>query len=158
MKRNLVSLALVGMLVLSPLAGCASQQGAAEAPAAAAEDASSTMAPEAIEPMDTSYIMYLGTNDKDTNEPVFPFDESVEKAKEILVKHFGGYTIQRAEGGWVGDDGTLSQEDTIVIHLSDTTLEAVHAAADELLETFRQNSVLINGQQMSTEFYAGESE
>ena len=102
---------------------------------------------------DIQYIMYLGTNDKDTNEPVFTKMEAREKAKEILLRHFGGYTIQEASGGWI-DEGTVYQEYTLVIYLSDTTEEAVHAAADEMIETFRQSSVLIQANPTKTEFYS----
>ena len=103
---------------------------------------------------DVQYVLYLGTNDKDTNKPVFTQAEAKEKAKEILIRHFGGFTIQEAEGGWI-DEGTLYQEYTLVIYLSDTTLDAVHAAADELVEVFRQSSVLIQTNPTKTEFYGG---
>ena len=62
--------------------------------------------------------------------------------------------MQEASGGWVDQD-TLYQEYTLVIYLSDTNVEAVHAAADELIETFRQSSVLIQANPTRTEFYAG---
>ena len=103
---------------------------------------------------DVQYVMYLGTNDKDSGKPVFTQAESMEQAKAILIKHFGGYTIQQAEGGWV-DDGKVYQEYTLVIYLSDTTEEAVHAAADELVQVFNQSSVLIQKNPTTTEFYAG---
>ena len=104
---------------------------------------------------DTQYVMYLGTNDKDTNEPVFEPDEAKAQAESILIDHFGGYTIQEANGGWI-DEGTVYQEYTLVIYLSDTTLEQVHASADELIRVFNQSSVLIQANQTTTEFYAGE--
>ncbi len=103
---------------------------------------------------DIQYVMYLGTNDKDTNKPVFTQAEAKEKAKEILIRHFGGFTIQEADGGWI-DEGTLYQEYTLVVYLSDTTKEAVQAAADELIEVFRQSSVLIQANPTKTEFYGG---
>ena len=101
---------------------------------------------------DVQYVLYLGTNDKDTNIPVFAQAEALEKAKEILIRHFGGYTIQDAHGGWINDD-TEYQEYTLVIHLSDTTLDQIHAAADEMIETFHQSSVLIQENPTRTEFY-----
>ena len=104
---------------------------------------------------DIQYVLYLGTNDKDTNKPVFTQSEAMEQAKDILIRHFGGYTIQEAHGGWV-DDGKLYQEYTLVIYLSDTTPEAVHAAADELVEVFHQSSVLIHANSTVTEFYGGK--
>ncbi len=103
---------------------------------------------------DIQYVMYLGTNDKDSNEPVFSPEQAKEEAKKVLIKHFGGYTIQEASGGWV-DGETLYQEYTLVIYLSDTSLEAVHAAADELIEVFHQSSVLIQENRTTTEFYSG---
>ena len=103
---------------------------------------------------DVQYVLYLGTNDKDTNEPVFSREEAKEKAKEILMEQFGGYTIQEAEGGWIDGD-KIYQEYTLVIFLSDTDLEHVHAAADKMVETFHQSSVLIQANQTVTEFYEG---
>ena len=101
---------------------------------------------------DIQYVLYLGTNDKDTNKPVFTETEAREKAKEILIRHFGGFTMQEANGGWI-DEGTVYQEYTLVISLSDTTEDAVHAAADELIEAFHQSSVLIQANPTRTEFY-----
>ena len=99
------------------------------------------------------YVMYLGTNDKDTNKPVFTQAGALEQAKAILLKRFGGYTIMEANGGWI-DEGKEYQEYTLVIYLSDTNIEAVHAAADEMTEVFRQSSVLIQENPIRTEFYA----
>ena len=102
---------------------------------------------------DIQYVLYLGTNVKDTNLPVFTPEEAKAKVREILIRHFGGYTLQEAEGGWIGDDGTLYEEHTIVIYLSDTTLDKVHAAADEMIRVFNQSSVLIQANETTTEFY-----
>ena len=38
---------------------------------------------------DVQYVMYVGTNDKDTNEPVMPPEEARAKAQEILLRHLG---------------------------------------------------------------------
>ena len=106
------------------------------------------------EKTDTQYVLYLGTNDKDTNEPVFTPEEAKKTAEGILIDHFGGYTIQEANGGWI--DGDIEyQEYTLVIYLSDTDLEQVHKAADEMITQFHQSSVLIQANQTVTEFYSG---
>ena len=107
------------------------------------------------EQADVQYVMYLGTNDKDTNEPVYAPEEAKARAEEILMDSFGGYTIQEANGGWIDDAGTVYQEYTIVIYLSDTTMEQVHAAADSLIDAFNQSSVLIQANATRTEFYSG---
>ena len=106
---------------------------------------------------DTQYVLYLGTNDQDTNTPVFTQTEAMEKAREILIRYFGGYTILEAHGGWMDND-TEYQEYTLVIYLSDTTLDQVHAAANELIKTFRQSSVLIQENPTRTEFYTLQEE
>lgn len=103
---------------------------------------------------DIQYVMYLGTNDKDTADPVFTPEEAKKKAEEILLDHFGGYTIQEANGGWV-DGGKVYVEYTLVIYLSDTTLDDVHAAADDMIRAFNQSSVLIQANTTVTEFYSG---
>ncbi len=104
---------------------------------------------------DVQYVLYLGTNDKDTTEPVFSPDVAKEKAEEILLKHFGGYTIQEANGGWI-DNNKIYREYTLVIYLSDTTIDKVHAAADEMIKTFNQSSVLIQSNKTVTDFYSGK--
>ena len=106
--------------------------------------------------MDTQYVVYLGTNDKDTNLPVFTPEQARAELEEILLAHFGGYTIQEANGGWI-DGETVYREYTLVIHLSDTTLDAVHAAADEMIQVFHQSSVLIQRNSTLTDFYSGSN-
>ena len=103
---------------------------------------------------DVQYVLYLGTNDKDTNEPAFTPDEAQEKAKEILLEHFEGFTIQEAHGGWVDGD-TVYNEYMLVIYLSDTDLETVHEAAEDMIREFNQSSVLIQANRTTTEFYSG---
>jgi phosphoserine phosphatase len=105
----------------------------------------------------TQYVLYLGTNDKDTNKPVFTSEEAMEHARDILLDMFGGYTIQEAYGGWKGDDNQIYREYTLVISLSDTTLDKVHEAADKLATTFNQASILIQSNPTETEFYSGSN-
>ena len=123
----------------------------------AQESAAEPAAEQAEETADTTrtiqYVMYVGTNDQDTNKPVYTQAESLEKLKDVLIRHFGGYTIQEANGGWI-DSGIEYQEYTLVVYLSDTTLEAVHSAADELISLFHQSSILIQQNPTTTEFYS----
>lgn len=64
------------------------------------------------ETRDIQYVMYVGTNDKDTNEPVYSEEEARERADVILTRYFEGFTIQEARGGWKNEDGTVSHEYT----------------------------------------------
>ena len=110
---------------------------------------------EEQEALDKQYVMYLGTNDKDTYEPYGTPEESKAKVDEVLTKHFEGFTIQDAMGGWTNENGTVDHEYTVVIFLSDTTQEKVHEAADDLIRVFNQSSILIQTNQTRTEFYSG---
>ncbi len=114
-------------------------------------------AQEASGETDIQYVMYLGTNDKDTNESVYTPKKSLEKVEKILNRNFEGYTIQDASGRWIDGDKEY-QEYTLVIYLSDTDLNTIHKAAHEMIRTFRQNSVLIQANQTTTEFYSGEEQ
>jgi len=134
----------------------AGEEAEEEAEEAEVEEAEEAETEEAQAEGDVQYVMYLGTNDKDTDKPVYTEAEAIEMAREILMRRFGGYTIQEAHGGWVGDDGAEYQEYTLVIYLSDTDIDAIHAAADELLEAFNQSSVLIQANPTQTEFYSGK--
>ena len=104
---------------------------------------------------DIQYVLFLGTNDKDSNEPVFSEDDAREHLEAILTDHFGGFTIQDARGGWVNDDGSVAHEYTLVVYLSDTTIEEVHAACDDMIAEFNQSAILIQQNQTTTEFYGG---
>ena len=116
----------------------------------------STAQPQKVpESKDIQYVMYLGTNDKDTYEPFGTAEEAKAKVDEVLTNHFEGFTIQEANGGWTNEDGTVDHEYTIVILLSDTTSEKVHAAADDLIREFNQSYVLIQANETMTEFYSG---
>lgn len=104
---------------------------------------------------DVQFVLYLGTNSKDSNNPVFTHDEAKAKLDEILSKHFEGFTVLEALGGWTDEEGKISHEYTLVIYLSDTDIRKVYAASDELLKVFNQNSVLIHVNETKTEFYSG---
>ena len=103
---------------------------------------------------DIQYVLYLGTNDKDSNEPVFTPEEAQDHLDAVLTKHFEGFTIQEAKGGWTNEDGSVAHEYTLVVYLSDTDLETVHAAADDMIAEFNQSSVLIQQNKTETEFYS----
>lgn len=154
-RETILACMLAASIAVAPLAGCASQSGGASSADDSKKNTASQTTSDTSD-QDEVYMLYLGTNDKDTNEPVYPPEESKERAKAILMNELGGYTIQEAEGGWRGDDGTEYQEYTLVIQLSDTDIDTVHTVAKQLIDEFHQSSVLINTEHVQTEFYSGE--
>ncbi len=103
----------------------------------------------------TQYVVFLGTNDKDTAKPALTPEAAKQKAIEILLNHFDGYTIMHADGGWISD-GKIYTEYTLVIYLSNTSLEKVHAACDELLKEFNQAAILIQTNKTNSELYTAK--
>jgi len=105
----------------------------------------------------TDYTIYLGTNDKKKNTPVFADEVSKEKIKAILKEHFDGYTIMEADGGFKNGD-KFYEEHTFIIYLKDTNLDKVKKASKELINVFNQTSVLIERKDGGGEFYDGSEE
>lgn len=108
-----------------------------------------------IDDGDIQYTMYIGTNDKDTNEPVCTHEEAMQIVEDILVEHLGGFTLQEANGGWK-DGETLYREYSIVARISDAKEEDVRASADDLIRVLNQSSILIESNRSRTEFYSGQ--
>ena len=88
--------------------------------------------------------------------PGFLLSSDLNETCQILYMLLLDRSGLSRKNGWVDDDGTLYQEYTVVIYLSDTNEEQVHAAADELLQVFDQSSVLIQKNPTNTEFYSGK--
>lgn len=101
----------------------------------------------------SQYVMYIGTNDKDTYEQIISTEEAKKIVDGICFKYLGGYTIQDAIGSWVDDDGNPTHENTIVCYFDDTDSETVHKIADEVIAALNQNSVLIETDSIQIEFY-----
>ena len=101
------------------------------------------------------YVMYVGTNDKDTYQPEHTKDEAFDIVDRICLKYFEGYTIQEATGSWTDEKGEPTHEYTIVCYFDDTDKETVYKAADEIIKELNQNTVLIESDTISIEYYSG---
>lgn len=98
-------------------------------------------------------MLYLGANDKDSNQLEMTKEEAMELAKDILIRQLACYTIQEATEGWIDDEGAKYQEYTLVIYLSDVTEEKMYEVAEELRVAFNQSAVLILGDEVVLSHY-----
>ena len=105
---------------------------------------------------DGRYVLYIGLNDKDTYEQIIPTDEARDIVNQICTKYVEGYTASEANGGWVDETGTLTEESTLVYILSDAHEEDVIAIMDEVLAALNQNSILVERQEYVYSFYNGK--
>lgn len=102
------------------------------------------------------YVLYVGTNDKDTYAPKYSQEEAKQIVDDICLKHFEGYTLQEATGCWLDENGITTHEYTLVCYIDGTDEATVHAAADELITALNQNTILIETTTLDIEYYSGK--
>ena len=102
----------------------------------------------------TQYVMYVGTNDKDTYKPKHTNEEAKKSVDEICLKYFEGYTLQDATGSWTDEKKNITHEYTLVCYFDGADDETVHKAADEVIKALNQNTVLIEQDEIKIEFYS----
>ena len=102
------------------------------------------------------YVMYVGTNDKDTYEQIIPTEEAKAMIDAICYKYLDGYTLQDAVGSWADETGTPTHENTIVCYFDDADEKTVYSIADEIIKALNQNTVLIEKGTVNIDFYGGK--
>ena len=102
------------------------------------------------------YVMYVGTNDKDTYSQIISTDEAKSIIDGICLKYTDGYTIQDATGSWTDETGIPTHENTIICYFDGTDLDTVHSIADEIISALNQNTVLIEESEIGLEYYGGK--
>lgn len=104
------------------------------------------------------YILYIGTNDKDTYTQLIPTGQAREIVNAICARHTGGYTESDARGGWVDETGTLTQENTLVYEFYQIDEKALLAILDDILAELNQNSILVERQNAVYTYYSGSQD
>ena len=106
----------------------------------------------------TKYTLYVGMNDKDTQEQTYGLNEAKQVMFMIVHKYTGGCTFYEAEGCWYDDEKQMMvSENTLVCVLLDTEPEAVKNIMDEALKTFNQSSILLETEEVRGVFYNGSN-
>ena len=101
------------------------------------------------------YIIYIGTNDKDTYQQEIPTNEARDMVNAICAKYVEGYTASDAKGGWVDETDTLTQENTLVYSIYNIKEEQLIQVMDEVREKLNQNSILVERQEAVYMYYYG---
>ena len=103
----------------------------------------------------TQYVMYVGTNDKDTYEQIISTDDAKAVIDTACQKYLEEYTLQEAVGSWVDEKGIVTHEETIICIFDSASEEEVYAVADEVIKELNQNTVLIEKSSVRMDFYGG---
>ena len=127
-----------------------------DASVAATPDAATESAEKYSEETATQYVMYVGTNDKDTYKPEHTNEEAMNIVDQICLKYFDGYTLQEATGSWTDETGTPTHEYTLVCYFDAADEKTVYKAADEIIKELNQNTVLIEKAEIEMNYYSGD--
>lgn len=112
--------------------------------------------PQKDDTLTTQYVMYVGTNDKDTYQPKYTEEEAKKIVDEICLKYFEGYTLQDATGSWTDEQKNITHEYTLVCYFDGADKDTVYQAADDVIRALNQNTVLIEQDAIKTEYYSGK--
>ena len=102
------------------------------------------------------YVMYIGTNDKETYAPKYTEQEAKDIVDNICLKYFEGYTLQEATGSWIDEKSNVTHEYTIVCYCDGADKETVYKAADEIIVALNQNTLLIESSTINMDYYSGK--
>ena len=112
---------------------------------------------ETVSDSTMQYVMYVGTNDKDTYQPEHTQEEAREIVDNVCLKYFDGYTLQEATGAWLDDAGVVTHEYSLVCYFDGADEAQVYKAADEIIEALNQSTVLIESNEISMNYYSGSN-
>jgi len=102
------------------------------------------------------YVLYIGTNDKDTYTQLISLADAKNIVNEICSRYVEGYTVMEANGGWVDEKGKLTEEQTLVYSFSGVREEDIYSIMDEILVKLNQNSIMVERQDLTYTYYSGK--
>ncbi len=91
----------------------------------------------------TETKIYVGLNDATTKTQKFDTGRYVELLKKVCIGNETPFSFNLMEGGYIHEDGTFTQENSIVVTLIDADDDVVDAVARDLCVFFHQESVLV---------------
>ncbi|MBO2515744.1 MAG: hypothetical protein CW338_00510 [Clostridiales bacterium] len=104
----------------------------------------------------TQYVLYIGTNDKDTYKQEIPIEEAISIVDNICLSHLDGYTLAQAEGRWFDESHTVTVEQTIVCYIDGADAGTVYQICDEVIAALNQNTVLVETNEVTMDYYSGK--
>ncbi|MEG1886554.1 MAG: DUF3574 domain-containing protein [Oscillospiraceae bacterium] len=102
----------------------------------------------------SKYALYIGTNDKDTNQLEIPLEECKAIVKDVCIKYTTGFTIVDATGVWADDSERIADEISFICYFNDVTEDTIISISDDMLEKLDQNSILIEHQNLDFNIYS----
>jgi len=101
------------------------------------------------------HVLYIGLNDRYTYAQIIPTEEAIEIVTAIAATYVSGWTMGLATGGWVDENGVLTQETSLVWTFIDACESEIIAIMEAALVALNQNSILVERSGISYVFYSG---
>ena len=96
--------------------------------------------------------IYVGLNDAETKTQKFETGKYFSILKTICRSNKTAFSISFSEGGYFHEDGTYTEETTLIITLIDVPEEKISEIAKDICVFFNQESVLITYDKIKVQF------
>ena len=87
--------------------------------------------------------IYVGLNDSETKEQKLDTEKYISILRNVCRSYGIAFSFVLQQGGYIHEDGTYTQENTIVLSLIDADENIIGEIAKDLCAFFHQESVLI---------------
>ena len=87
--------------------------------------------------------IYVGLNDSVTKEQKLDTEKYISILRNVCRSYGVAFSFVLQQGGYIHEDGTYTQENTIVLSLIDADENIIGEIAKDLCAFFHQESVLI---------------
>ncbi len=92
---------------------------------------------------ETKYEIIIGLKDKNTYKQMLPTEKFIDIVKKVCKKKYIGYSMHLMEGGYIHQNGTYINEQSLNITFYYITKKQVLEIASILKEIFNQESVMV---------------
>ena len=96
--------------------------------------------------------IYIGLNDSETHEQKFDTERYTNILKQVCKSYSDPFSFTVSEGGYMHEDGSYTQEKSLILLLIDVDKETINEMAKDLCVFFHQESVMITEDQVRTFF------
>ena len=94
--------------------------------------------------------IFVGLNDSTTMEQKFDTEKYVSILRSVCKSYRAPFSFSLAEGGYFHDDGTYTQENSLIITLIDVDRKLIEEMSKDLCVFFHQESVMITESDVTT--------
>lgn len=96
--------------------------------------------------------IYVGLNDSRTQKQKYRTSSYREVLKDVCRKYHVPFSLSVNEGGYYYEDGTYTEETSLILSLIDAEQEVIEKIARDLCVFFNQESVMITEDVVRTFF------